>query len=58
MAEVEKRADGGFTVHIPATDAYFDAKTEEDVKRKGNAMVKSFVQFWKEENENGVLGKK
>jgi len=38
---------------IPATDTYFSAKSWEDVNKKSGAMIKSFINFWNEYNNNG-----
>lgn len=54
-AKFTKHEDGGVSVHIPETDTFFSAPNEDEAKRRCGIMVRSFIQFWKEENDKGVL---
>ena len=54
-ARIQKQEDGGYCVFIPACNAFFSAKTEEDIKRRGGAMVKSTIRFWQEEEGKGTF---
>ena len=45
-----KSSDEWIHCHIPEIDTYFSAKSEDDVIRKGKAAIKSFVQYWNEQN--------
>ena len=48
---------GGVSCYIPTTDTFFSAPDMEVAKKRASVMVKSFIQFWNEENNKGVLNK-
>ena len=48
--EIIQEVDGKFSCHIPGFEMDFSAKNKEDVVKKARSMVKSFVNFFVEEN--------
>jgi hypothetical protein len=50
---IQEQCDEMFSCHIPATDAYFSAKKYDDISKTGEAMIKSFINYWNEYNNNG-----
>lgn len=45
--------NGMFSCWIPAVDSYFSASSIEEISSRGSAMIKAFIQFWNEYNNNG-----
>lgn len=54
-ARFDKHENGGCSVYVPAVDTVFSAPSEEEAKRRCGLMVKSWINFWTEENNKGVV---
>lgn len=48
--EIDVVEDKVYTCHIPFYNIHYDAKTKDDIERKGKIFVKSFINALVEEN--------
>jgi hypothetical protein len=55
--EIEIKKDPSnetFHCYVPEIDSYYFAKTEEDIQEIGSALIKAWIQFWRDQNHKEV----
>ena len=48
---IHEQCDEMLSCYIPEIDGYFSARTLDDARKTGSAMIKSFIRYWKMSND-------